>query len=70
MSDGEGDEFHPSPVFLEGRDEGEYFSVFFTILISQPNSLQKPISTRINVHCVLLNEVLSRKGESGTPLHR
>ena len=43
MADREGHNLHPFPVFSEGRDEGEYFSVFLSNLMSQPRSLQKPI---------------------------
>ena len=68
VSDGEGDKLHPSPVLLEACDEGGVFSIFFSILASQPKSLQKPISTRIRVHRVLLNEVYFGEGASGTPL--
>ena len=47
---------------------GEYFSVFLSNLTSQPRSLQKPISTRMRVHCILLKEVGSGEGVFGTPL--
>jgi len=36
---------------LRAAMRGEYFSVFLSNLMSQPRSLQKPISTRIRVHC-------------------
>ncbi len=45
---------------------GEYFSVFSASLMSQPRSLQKPISIMILVQCFLLKEVGSREGESGS----
>jgi hypothetical protein len=41
---------------------GEYFSVVFSILMSHPESLQKPISARMRVQCFLSNEVGSRDG--------
>ncbi len=47
VADGEGDELHPSPVVPEGRNEGRVFLGLFSILMSQPKSLQKPISTRM-----------------------
>ena len=68
VADGDGHKLHPSSVFSEGRDEGEYFSVFLSNLMSQPRSLQKPISTRMRVHCILLTEVGSGEGVFGTPL--
>ena len=54
--------------FLRAEMRGEYFVVFFTILLSQPKSLQKSISTRMRVRCVLLNEVGSGEGEPGISL--
>ncbi len=36
---------------LTAATRGEYFSVFLSNLMSQPRSLQKPISTRMRVHC-------------------
>ena len=68
VSDGEGDELHPSLVVHEGRNDGGVFLGFFSILISQAKSLHKPISTRMRVQCFLSNEVRSGEGESGTPL--
>ena len=68
VADREGHKLNPSPVFSEGRDEGGYFSVFLSNLMSQPRSVQKLISTRMRVHCFLLKEVGSGKGVSGTPL--
>jgi hypothetical protein len=68
VADGEGDELHPSPVILEGRDEGGVFIVFFSILAKQPKSLQKPISRMMRVHVFLSKEVGLGEGVSGTPL--
>ena len=39
VTDGEGNELHPSPYLLRAAMKGEYFSVFFSILMSQPKSL-------------------------------
>jgi hypothetical protein len=63
VADGEGNELHPSPVSCEGRNEGGYFSVFFSILLSQPRSLHMPISTMLRVQCFLSKEVGSGEGE-------
>ena len=57
-----------SQYFLRAAIGGGYFSVFLSILISQPRSLQKPISTMMRAHCFLSNEVGSGAGVSGTPL--
>ena len=54
--------------FLRTAIRGEHFSVFSSSLMSQPRSLQKPISTRMRVHYILLKEVGSGEGVFGTPL--
>ena len=46
----------------------EYFSVFFSNLMSQPRSMHKPISTMMRVHCFLSTKVVSGEASSGTPL--
>jgi hypothetical protein len=66
FANGEGDELHPSQYFLRATKRGEYSSFFF---MSKPKSMQKPISTRMRVQYLLLGEVDSGVGESGTPLH-
>ena len=53
---------------LRAAKRGEYFSVFFSSLMSQPRFLQKPISTMMRVHCFLSKEAGSGEGASGTPL--
>ena len=53
---------------LRAAIRGEYFSVFSSNLMSQPRFMQKPISTRMRVHCILLKEVGSGEGGFGTPL--
>ncbi len=69
MSDGDGDEFHPSPMLLEGRDEGEgYFSVFSVCFLSHPRSRESPISMRMRVHVFFFMLVWPGSGVSGTPL--
>ncbi len=68
MADGEGNEIHPSSVSSKGRNEGEYFSVFFSILMSQLRSLKKPISKLKRVNCFLSKEVGSGEGASWIPL--
>jgi hypothetical protein len=45
-----------------------YFSVFLSDLMSQPRSMQKPISMMMRVHSFLSKEVGSEEGVSGTPL--
>ncbi len=62
VADKEGNELHPCLVSYEGRNVGEYFSVFFSILLSQPSSLQKPISTMTRVHCFPSKEIGSEGG--------
>ena len=47
---------------------GEYFSVFFSILMSQPRSLQKAVSTMMRVNCFVTKEVRSGEGAFGVPL--
>jgi hypothetical protein len=64
---GKATNFTFSRSFLKAATRG-VFSVFFAILSSQPKSLHKPISTRLRVHFVLLNEVGSGEKESGPPL--
>ncbi len=54
--------------FLRAAIRGEYFSVFSSNLMSQTRSLQKPISTRMKLHCIVLKEVGSGEGMFGTPL--
>ena len=54
--------------FLRAAMRGEYFSVFLSNLTSHQRSLQKPISTRMSVHCFLSKEVGPGEGVSGTPL--
>jgi hypothetical protein len=53
---------------LRAVKRGEYFSVFFSNLMPQPRSLQKPISTMMRVHGNLSKEVGSGEGASGTTL--
>jgi len=53
---------------LRATVRGEYFWVFFSILMSQPRSLQKPISTMMRVHCFLSKELGSGEGAFRTPL--
>jgi hypothetical protein len=53
---------------LRAAMRGEYFSVFLSNLMSQPRSLQNPISTMMRVHCLLSKEVGSGEGVFGTPL--
>ena len=57
-----------SQYFLRDAMRGEYFSVFLSILMSRPRSLQKPISTMTRVHSFLSKEVGSGEGVSGIPL--
>jgi hypothetical protein len=68
--DGEGNELHPSPTFLEVRDEGGgYLSVFFAIFLShQPKSLQKPFRRRRSVHFFLSDVVGSWEEECDATL--
>ena len=54
--------------FLRAAMRRDYFSVFSSHLTSQPRSLQKPISTMMRVHCILLKEAGSGEGVFGTPL--
>ncbi len=54
--------------FLRAAMRGENFSVFSSNLMSQPRSLQNPISMMMRVHCFLLKEVGSGEGVFGTPL--
>ncbi len=68
MTDGKGNELHPFPYLLRAANRGEYFSVFFSSFVSQPMSLQKPISTMMRVHCFLSKEVGSGEVASGIPL--
>jgi hypothetical protein len=67
VADEEGDELHSSRYFLRDAIRGEYFSFSPSILMSQPKSMHKPISTMMRVHCFLSNEVGSSEGEFGTP---
>jgi hypothetical protein len=53
---------------LRAATRGEYFSVFFSILMSQPRFLNKPISTMTRVHYYLSTEVGSGEEASGTSL--
>jgi hypothetical protein len=46
----------------------EYFLVLASILVLQPKSLKKPISTTMRVHKLLLLDDGYGCGESGTPL--
>ena len=70
MADKEGHKLHLpfTSFFFRAAMRGEYFSVFLSNLMSQPSSMQKPISTRMRVHCFLLQEIGSEEGVSGTPL--
>ncbi len=54
--------------FLRVAMRGEYFSVFSSSLMSQPRSLQNPISMMMIVHYFLLKEVGSGEGVFGNPL--
>ena len=46
VTDGDGDEFHPPPILMEGRNEGEYFSCF----LSHPRSRENSIPMTMRVH--------------------
>ena len=68
MSDWDDDEFHPSPILLEDRDERGYFSVFSVYFLSHPRFRENPISMRMRVHVLLSKLVWPVSGVSGTPL--
>ena len=53
---------------LRAAMRGGFLLVFLSILMSQPRSLHKPISTMMRVHYLLSKEVGSGKGVFGTPL--
>ncbi len=68
VSDGDCDEFYTPPILLEGRDEGEYFSVFSACLLSHPKSRENPITIRRRVHRFLSKVVRPGSGVFGPPL--
>ena len=43
VSDGDGDEFHPPPVFLEGRDEGLVLPGFYCLFLVASEVFGEPI---------------------------
>ncbi len=50
VADREGDKLHSSQIFPKGPDVKGLFLVFYAILLSQPKSLYKSISTDMRVH--------------------
>ncbi len=69
LPDGDGDEIHLPPIFLQGRNEGGgYFSIFFVCLLSHPKSRDNLFSMRTGVNDVLSKLVRPGSGVSGTPL--
>ena len=71
VSDGDGDEFHPSPILVEGRDEwGVLLGLLrdFFCRILGPGLPENPISMRMRVHVLLSKLVWPGSGVSGTPL--
>jgi hypothetical protein len=53
--------------FLRAAMRGEYFSVFLSILVSQPRSLQKPISMMMRVHCYFFKRGRVGRGSAWDP---
>ena len=53
--------------FLRAAKRGRYFSFFFSNIMSQPRSMQKPISTMMRVDFIVSMEIGSGEGVLGIP---